>query len=98
MRIRLAKWVFWWGALGGLVPLLLILRWKLLGGIFGQFELILWPSSLATMGLEGGHHTTIDIVGLYTILIAGNVLLYCGLACLTWPIVRFFLARRRGVV
>jgi len=86
----------WCGLVGLLVPAALILRWKLLGSIFGRLELILWPSSIMLMGLEGPtQRSAVDIIEFYAIVIAANVVLYCTIALATWPVLRLAL-RRRG--
>lgn len=98
MKLTLWKWTFWWGLLGVLVPLALILRWKLLGSIFGRLELILWPSSIMLMGLEGPtQRSAVDIIEFYAIVIAANMVLYCVIGLATWPLLRLAL-RRRGLV
>jgi hypothetical protein len=53
VKKKLLKWVIVWGALGLAIPVLLLLRWKMTDSSFGQLEVILWPSSILTMGLEG---------------------------------------------
>ena len=58
-----------WGALGLVIPALLILRWKLTGASFGEVESILWPSSILTMGLEGpSPRSGLEIVEVYAAL------------------------------
>ena len=90
--------MFCFALLGLLVPVVLILRWKLLGSIFGRLELILWPSSILLMGLDGpAQRGAFDIVQLYAIVIAANMVLYCVIALLTWPVLNLAL-RRRGPV
>jgi hypothetical protein len=90
--------MFWWGLLGLIVPAALILRWKLLGSIFGQLELILWPSSIMLMGLDGPtQRSAFDIIQFYAIVIVANMVLYCVIGLLTWPVLRLAL-RRRGLI
>jgi hypothetical protein len=96
MKLTLWKWTFWCGLVGLLVPAALILRWKLLGSIFGQIELILWPSSLLLMGLEGQRSAFVTTLS-YAIVIAANMVLYCLIGLATWPVLRLAL-RRRGLV
>ena len=87
--------MFWFGLLGLLVPAALILRWKLLGSTFGQLELILWPSSIMLMGLDGpAHRSAFDIILFYAIVIVANIVLYCVIGLLTWPVLRLVLRRR----
>jgi hypothetical protein len=45
------------------------------------------------MGLEGNRNTS-NILIVYAIALAANVLLYAILALLTWPALRFALRRR----
>ena len=93
MKARLLKWVLGWGALGLVVPALLLLRWKLTGSSFGQLEVILWPSSILTMGLEGpSPRSNLDIVEVYAALIAENIVLYLLIGLFTSPF--FFLILR----
>jgi hypothetical protein len=88
--------MFWWGSMGLLVPVALILPWKLLGSMFGQIELILWPSSILLMGLEGQRSAFIIIL-FYAMVIVANVVFYCVIGLLTWPLLRLAL-RRRGLI
>jgi hypothetical protein len=96
MKPSLWKWMFWWGSIGLLVPVALILRWKLLGSMFGQTELILWPSSILLMGLEGQRSAFIIILW-YAIVIAANIVFYCVIGFVTWLLFRLAL-RRRGLL
>ena len=88
--------MFWWGSIGLLVPVALILRRKFLGSTFGQIELILWPGSLLLMGLEG-QRSAFVIIMTYAMVIAANIVLYCVIGLLTWPVLRIAL-RRRGLI
>jgi hypothetical protein len=85
-----------WSALAGLVvPIALILRWKLLGSMFGRLELILWPSSIMLMGLEGPTpRTSIDIIEFYGIVIAMNMIVYAIVGLAAWPLLRLGFRRR----
>ena len=85
MKIRLLKWVLAWGALGLVIPAVLLLRWKLTGSSFGQVESILWPSSILTMGLDGSRGN-LEILEIFAILIAENVVMYLFLGLLTSPL------------
>jgi hypothetical protein len=96
MKLTFWKLVFWWGSIGVLVPVALILRWKLLGSTFGQIELILWPSSILLMGLEGQRSAFIIILW-YAIVIVANIVFYCVIGLLTWLLLRLAL-RRRGLI
>jgi hypothetical protein len=85
-----------WGALGLVIPALLIIRWKLTGLPFGELESILWPSSILTMGLEGpSPRRTVEIVEVYAVLIAENVVLYVLVGLLTFPLVFWVLRWRK---
>ena len=87
--------MFWCGLLGLLVPAALILRWRLLGSTFGHLELILWPSSIMLMGLEGPTpRSAFDIIQFYAIVIVVNMVLYFVVGLLMWPVVRLALLRR----
>jgi hypothetical protein len=97
MKPALWKWMFWCGLLGLLVPVALILRWKLLGSTFGQLELILWPSSIMLMGLAWPHRSVFDVIQFYAIVVVANMVLYCVIGLLTWPVVRLALRHRRGL-
>ncbi|MGO8796295.1 MAG: hypothetical protein ACLQLC_15855 [Candidatus Sulfotelmatobacter sp.] len=96
MKLTLWKWMFWWGSTGLLVPVTLILCWKLLGSTFGQIELILWPSSILLMGLEGQRSAFIIILS-YAMVIVANIVFYCVIGLLTWLLLRLAL-RRRGPI
>jgi len=85
-----------WGALGLVIPALLILRWKLTGASFGEVESILWPSSILTMGLEGpSPRSGLEIVEVYAALIGENVALYLLVGLLTCPILFLILRWRK---
>jgi hypothetical protein len=92
MKLTLWKWMFWWGSIGLLVPVALILRWKFLGSTFGQIELILWPISILLMGLEGQRSAFIIILS-YAMDIVATIVLYCIIGLLTWPVLRLALHR-----
>jgi hypothetical protein len=96
MNLKLWKWMSQCGLVGLLVPAVLILRWKLLGSTFGRLELILWPSSILLMGLEGQRSAFIIILS-YAIVIAVNIVLYCVIGLLMWPALRLAL-RPRGII
>lgn len=93
MKLTILKWLFYWGALGLLVPAVLLLRWKLFGIMFGQLEATLWPSSIFTIGLEG-NPTISTILFVYAVAFVVNVLLYSLIGLLIWPVLRFFLRQR----
>lgn len=86
--------MIWFAAFGLLLPLALILRWKIGGAGFGTLELVLWPASIMLMGLEGNH--TVAVLTTYTLLMAANVVLYAFVALLTWPLVRLVLRRMQS--
>jgi hypothetical protein len=96
MKVTFWKWMLWWASIGLLVPVVLILRWKLLGSTFGQTELILWPTSILLMGLEGQHSAFIIIL-FYAVVVMANIVFYCVIGSLTWLLLRPAL-RRRGVI
>jgi hypothetical protein len=48
------------------------------------------------MGLEG-QHSAFSIILTYAMVIAANIVLYCVIGLLTWPVLRIAL-RRRGLV
>ena len=77
------------------VPLVLLLRWKLFGAMFGQFEGTLWPSSIITMALEGTHSAW-DIFLVYAIALLANVVLYSLIGLLIWPLFRFVRSRKQN--
>lgn len=98
MKLRLWKWILWWALAGLLVPVLLILRWKLLGSIFGELELVFWPSSIMLLGLEGpASRRRLDIVEFYALVMAMNVVLYAVVGLAVWPPIRAAF-RQRGSV
>jgi hypothetical protein len=77
MKLTLSKWLLWWSAFGLLVPTLLLLRWKVLAAMFGQFEATVWPSSIFTMVLEGSHSTS-------NVLIVYAIALFTKRFCTLW--------------
>jgi len=50
-------WTSAFGALGLLVPALLLLRYWFFGTMFGESEVWLWPASIIFMGLEAPNTT-----------------------------------------
>ena len=88
--------MFWWGSIGLLVPVALILRWKFLGAMFGQMELVLWPSSILLMALEG-QHSALSIILTYAMVVVANIALYCVIGILAWPVLLLALRRRRRI-
>jgi hypothetical protein len=87
------KWILLWGAAGLVVPVLSTLSWKLFGSQFGELTVILWPSSIFLMGIDGPTpRSTLDIIEIYSMLAGENILLYSVVGLLTSPIVYF--ARR----
>lgn len=94
-NMKLWRWIGWCALAGLIVPAVLILRWKVLGSIFGRLELILWPSSIMLLGLEGPTpRSSIDIIGFYAIVIAMNMALYAVVGTVLWPLLRIALRRR----
>jgi hypothetical protein len=95
MKLTLPRWTFWWGSIGLLIPVALILRCRFLSVTFGQIDLILWPSSiLLLMGLEGQPSAFIVILS-YAMAIMANISVYCVIGLLMWPVLRLVLRRRR---
>jgi hypothetical protein len=93
VKKKLLKWVLVWGALGLAIPVLLLLRWRMTDSSFGQLEVILWPSSILTMGLEGPTpRSSLDVAEVYSALIAENMAMYLLIGLLTSPF--FFLILR----
>ena len=81
--------------MGLLVPALIILFSNLFGRSFGELDVILWPSSIFLMGLDGPTpRSRLDITEIYSILIAENIILYSLVGLLTTPLVYFALRRR----
>jgi hypothetical protein len=93
MRLTVKKWIVWWGLAGLLVPVVLLLRWKLFGHGFGEREAILWPSSLILMALEGPPEPVVIAV-VYAIAVAANITLYSVVGLLSWFFLDLVLRRR----
>jgi hypothetical protein len=87
--------MIWFGVLGLLLPVALLLRWKIAGVGFGTLEFLLWPASIMLMGLEGNHSLAV-ILTTYALLLAANVVLYTFVALLTWPSFRLLLRRMQS--
>lgn len=94
MKLTLWKWMFGWGSIGLLVPAAVILRWKLLHATFARIELILWPSSIMLMGLDGQHSAFIILLS-YAMVISMNIIFYCVIGLLTWLLIRLALRPTR---
>jgi hypothetical protein len=96
VKRRLIKWILVWGAFGLVMPLLLTLGWKVFGWGFGGLQVILWPSSIFLMGLDGPTpRGMLDITEIYSILAAENMILYSLVGSLTSPIVYFATRERK---
>lgn len=90
---RFWRWTLLLAAAGLLVPAETMIRYFLFDGALGNLEVILWPSSILLMGLDGPTpRSASDIVIIYTILISENVLLYFVFGILTWFVA--YLVRR----
>jgi hypothetical protein len=85
MKIRPRIWMICAAALGLLVPAALLLRWKITGHVFGDLEVILWPTSMFLMVLDGNHSLSTTIT-VYAIALAANVILYAIVGLLTWSV------------
>lgn len=89
MKLTLLRWIIWWGSLGLLIPLALILGWKFLGWSFGLASVTFWPSSIMLMGLDGPRpRSASDIAEIYSIAVVSNIALYAVVGVLTWPILQ----------
>jgi len=90
-------WTSAFGALGLLVPALLLLRYWFFGTMFGESEVWLWPASIIFMGLEAPNTTKFDVVIFYVIALSTNVLLYATVGGLIWLIAQQVLSFRRSL-
>lgn len=77
-------WVSAFGALGLLVPAVLMLRYFAFGVMFGELEGRLWPTSILFMALEASGTTKWDVALVYAIALVSNVLLYAFVGALIW--------------
>ena len=94
MKPQLRRWLFWWSLLGLIVPAALLLHWRLSGAAFGRLEVILWPSSITLMGLEG-QNSVFTIILVYAIAFIANVIIYAIAGLLIWAAMRTALPRSR---
>jgi hypothetical protein len=92
VKLTLRQWIASGSALGLLLPVVFILRWRISGSRFGFLEATLWPASIMLVGLEGNRNTS-EILIVYAVVIAANVILYAIIGLLTWPALRFVLRR-----
>jgi len=91
-----ARLVLTSGAFGLVMPLLLTSGWKVFGWGFGELQVILWPSSIFLMRLDGPTpRGMLDITEIYSILAAENMILYSLVGSLTSPIVYFATRERK---
>src|ERR1039458_2104040 len=88
MKLSPRRWIVCWGVLGLLVPSVLLLRWLVFDHMFGEVELILWPSSFVLFALDKpGPLNLLDrltVVTVYAIALAINVGLYSVMGLLSW--------------
>ena len=76
---------------GLLIPALILLYWTF-SKTGAEREMVLWPSSLMFMGLDGPNpRLIIDIVIVYAIAWIENVVLYAIIGVLTWPLTYYIL-------
>jgi hypothetical protein len=95
-KLTQKRWILGWGFLGLLVPGVLLLRWILFDHLFGQLELVLWPSSFILFAFGGGALHPNDVLFLavvYVIALITNALLYAVLGLLSWQVVDLALRR-----
>ena len=86
------KFLLVWGVSGLAIPALILLHWRLADSTLGPFEVMLWPSSIMLMGLEGPDpRTSLDIAEVYAIAVAANVILYLLVGLLGSPFVYWVL-------
>ena len=79
---------------GLLFPALILLYWTFSKTGAG-WEVVLWPSSVLFLGLEGPNPRPIfDIVIVYAIVWIENVVLYAVIGVLTWPLAYLILRLR----
>ena len=90
---RFLKWTILFGAVGVLIPLLLLVRYYLFGTGFGRLETTIWPSSFMFMALDAPGTPIPTVVFIYALAFAENFLLYALFAVATWPVA--YLIRRR---
>lgn len=94
MKTMLYKWVLGWSVAGLVVPVLLLLRCRLLGSEFGLVELVLWPSCVFLTLLEGTPRPIAKLIELYSATIVENIILYSLIGLFTIPIVYMVLRVR----
>jgi hypothetical protein len=91
MRSPFVKWIMLFAGTGLLIPALILLYWTFSKTGAGR-EMVLWPSSLMFMGLDGPNpRLIIDIVIVYAIAWIENVVLYAIIGVLTWPLTYYIL-------
>ena len=87
--------MMWLACFGLLLPILFLLRWKIDGAGFGGLESVLWPASIALMGLEGNHSAPVTLF-VYAAILASNVVFYAFVGLLSWPLLRLFLGHTQN--
>ena len=91
MKLSPRRWIVCWGVLGLLVPSVLLLRWLVFDHIFGEVEMILWPSSFVLLALDGPEPLSLldrlTSTALYAIALAINVGLYSVIGLLSWQLI-----------
>ena len=93
VKRRLLKWVLWWGAAGLVVP-----GFAMLGAQIGELTVVLWPMSYMFQALADAPTpvASAEIVEIWAIGIASNVILYALIGSVTSPVV--YLATRHRKV
>jgi hypothetical protein len=91
MKLTGRNWTCAWGFAGLLIPVVLLLRWYFFDHSFRTLELVLFPSSIVLMALEGPPDRLVIAV-VYAIAITANVVLYAIIGLLSWlllsPVIR----------
>ena len=83
MKLTGRNWTCAWGFAGLLIPVVLLLRWYFFDHSFRTLELVLFPSSVVLMALEGPPDRLVIAV-VYAIAITANVVLYAIIGLLSW--------------
>jgi hypothetical protein len=85
MKARFVRWTMLFGAVGLLVPIVLLCRYWVFGSMFGELEAKLWPSSVVFMALDAPGTRTSTVVFAYSIAFFSNIIRYAAVGVLTWP-------------
>jgi hypothetical protein len=96
LKVKFRKWTLLSGALGLVVPAVVLSQYFLFNKGIGEFEFRFWPSSIMFMALDVPTPApTSTVLFVYALALIENVVLYAIIGALAWILV-YVVLRLRG--